>query len=410
MDILNDLKERKIFKEITNIEKFKKIKKGDGVYIGFDPTAESLHLGNYIQIAVLLRFKKAGFKTIAIIGGATGMIGDPSGKFKERSLLEEKTLIKNKNKIKKQLEKFGLQVIDNSTFYKNIGILDFLRNVGKHININYMINKGVISSRLESGISFTEFAYQLIQANDFYNLYKNHKVKIQVGGSDQWGNITIGIELIGKKIDGKNHAVGIITNLLTTKSGIKFGKSEENAIWLDRSMTSPYVLYQYLLNTSDNDLETLFNWITFLNQKEIKEILDQHNQEKFKKYGQKMLGKIVLKHVHSNKDFNEAIKITNALFGQDKIKNLTLDQVLSLKNSIPTTYKIEKDIQNLLVNNKIVNSRREAREAILKYSIEINGQKIVDPNLKYNNLLFNEKAIIIKKGKRNFYLVIKKQA
>ena len=227
--LLVELKNRGIINNITSEEKLLQLRKGDGIYIGFDPTATSLHLGNYAQVVLLKRFEKAGFKTFALLGGATGMIGDPSFKEKERSLLDQTTLEKNKAAIKFQLESFGFQVIDNYDFYAQMNVIDFLRNVGKQININYMINKESINTRLETGLSFTEFTYTLLQGYDFLMLYEKHKVKIQAGGSDQWGNITTGLELI-RKNHGETNALGITVNLLTNTSGQKFGKTVDGAI------------------------------------------------------------------------------------------------------------------------------------------------------------------------------------
>ncbi|MDI4567573.1 MAG: tyrosine--tRNA ligase, partial [Mycoplasma sp.] len=260
--IFNLLKTKNILKDITNESKIKFLNPNDGVYIGFDPSAPSLHLGNYIQINILKLFQKYGFKVFAVLGGATGMIGDPSGKNSERKLLTSKQVIKNKKKIKAQLESFGIEVIDNIIFYKKMSFLSFLREVGKHIGINYMISKESVKSRLLSGLSFTEFSYQLIQGWDFKCLYSKFNIKIQVGGSDQWGNITTGIELI-KKFFGENHsAIGLTTNLLLTEDGKKFGKTENNPIWLDPKLTLPYYLYQYLYNIRDDFVLYYYDWLT----------------------------------------------------------------------------------------------------------------------------------------------------
>ena len=289
MNILQELKDRGILDNITSQEKFKKLSKNSGVYIGFDPTALSLHLGNYIQITILKRFQKAGFKTFAVVGGATGMIGDPSGKSQERNLLDQETLKQNKNKIKKQLNSFELNVIDNLDFYKNTNVIEFLRDTGKLLNISYMLNKEIVKTRIDSGISFTEFAYQLIQGWDFYQLYKKHQVKVQIGGSDQWGNITAGTEIIRKKIGDKNNAVGITTKLLTTSSGKKFGKSEGNALFLDKNITSPFEIHQYILNTPDKDVSKLLKWLTFLSINEISHIMQKHAKNPKERLAQKKI-------------------------------------------------------------------------------------------------------------------------
>ena len=407
MEILKELRKRKILKAVTNDNKLKQLQKGAGVYIGFDPTAESLHLGNYIQIALLLRMKNAGYNAIAIIGTATASIGDPAGRKKERQILSKSEIAHNSSKIKKQLEKFGLKVIDNKQFYNDLELIPFLRKIGKIINLNYMINKEVVSSRLETGISFTEFTYQLLQGYDFYKLYKNYNIKVQMGGSDQWGNITTGIELIRKIEGNKNFALGIITNLMTTSQGEKFGKTQGNAIWIDKSLTSPYSLYQYLLNTSDRDLETLFNWLTFLSSSKIKTILEIHKNDPSQKHGQKELAKSIVQDIHSDKDYKEALKVTKILFTSDLAKDLSQDQIQLLKKSIPIANQEGDDLQDFFTKNKIFESRREVREAINNQTLLINGQKIQIASFNYNPKTFLSKPKIIKKGKKHFFLAIK---
>ena len=405
MDILNDLKTRGILNNITSEQKFLSLPKNSGVYIGFDPSAASLHLGNYVQIAILKKFQNYGFKPLAILGGATGMIGDPSGKSKERNLLSDATLAKNKQLITQQLQKYGFKVIDNYSFYQDVNLLTFLRNVGKLLNINYMLNKEIVKSRLDSGISFTEFSYQLIQGWDFKNLYENYNVKIQVGGSDQWGNITSGIEIIRKTVGEKNQAVGITTNLLTTASGVKFGKSVGNAIWLDPKMTSPFNLYQYLFNTADTDIEKLMFWLTDLPVIKIKNIVMSSKKKARSRVAQKVFAHHLVSAIHSPQAADQALKFSEILFGDKSVLNLSTKEALMLEDSIPTTTSQVKEVQDFLVTNHIVKSKREAREFINQGAIEINGLKIQDINYVVNSDHFEQKLSIVKKGKRSFFLV-----
>ena len=406
-NIIEELKTRKILDNITNQEKFDSLPKGAGVYIGFDPTGSSLHLGNYIQISILKKFEAAGYAPIAVIGGATGMIGDPSGKSKERNLLDDEELNNNKSAITNQLKSFGLNVVDNYDFYKDMNVLDFMRNVGKLLNVNYMISKDVVKSRLETGISFTEFSYQLIQGWDFKKLYENNNVFIQVGGSDQWGNITSGIEIIRKTIGDKNKAIGITTKLLTSSTGKKFGKSEKGAIFLDKKMTSPYEMYQFLLNTTDDDVEQLLLWITSLSIDEVKTIIADHKGQEYKKIAQKALAKEVVIDIHGSEAFEETELITSILFGGMSINGLTLKQVEPLMTTLINTTVSSKNIVDVLVGVGAATSKRQAREFIENNSVEINGNKETNANTDIDFAKFNGKAII-KRGKRNFYIASSK--
>lgn len=404
MSILNQLKDRGIFNNITSEEKFSKLPKGAGIYIGFDPTADSLHLGNYIQITILKRFKEAGFNPIAVLGGATGMIGDPSGRSSERNLLDNSTLLANKAKIKAQLESYGLEVVDNLDFYKDMNVLTFLREVGKLVNINHMLAKDVVKSRLEDGISFTEFSYQLIQGWDFKCLYDQKNVMIQVGGSDQWGNITSGVELIRKTVGDENNALGITVNLLTTSSGAKFGKSAGNAVWIDRNLTSPFSLYQFMLNTTDADVEKFLNWITFLSQDKIAEIVKKHNENPQAREGQKALAFEVVKDVHSKQDAEDALKLTEVLFGSGDIKQLSSEQVLQFAGNVPTFENITGPLKDVLIKIGAATSNREVREFLASGTIEVNGEKVTDENFEVQPG-FNSKATFIKRGKKKFFLI-----
>lgn len=406
-ELISNLKKRTIINNITNEEKINNLKSGDGIYIGFDPTAESLHLGNYIPITILKRFQKVGLKSYAVLGGATGMIGDPSFKENERKLLDKKTLEKNKKAIRQQLEAFNIEVIDNYDFYKNFNILDFLRDIGKHININYMINKESIATRLETGLSFTEFTYTILQGYDFAFLYKNHNIKVQAGGSDQWGNITTGLELI-RKFNGENDAFGITMNLLQDANGNKFGKSVDGAIWLDSRKTSPYAMYQYLLNQNDQNVEKLLNWYTFLSNEEIEKVLFYHRKEPKKKLAQKMLALEVTQDIHGKSRAKMAKEITEILFESKKMINeITMDQLEMMKNDIPVydNQNQKRKIIDYLVDFKICSSKREARELLSSNSISIDGQIINDENIEPFPKYFEYKYMILKKGKKFFYII-----
>lgn len=406
-NLIDNLKKRTIINNITNEEKINNLKKGDGIYIGFDPTAESLHLGNYIPITILKRFQKAGLKAYAILGGATGMIGDPSFKENERKLLDKEELKKNKKAIKLQLQAFGIEVIDNYDFYKNFNILDFLRDVGKYININYMINKESIATRLETGLSFTEFTYTILQGYDFAHLYKNHNIKVQAGGSDQWGNITTGLELI-RKFYGENNALGITMNLLQDSNGKKFGKSVAGAIWLDSTKTSSYAMYQYLLNQNDQDVEKLLNWYTFLSDEEIESVMSYHSKDPKKKLAHKILALEVTQDIHGKSKGKLAKEITEILFESKKpINEMTMEQLEMMMNDLPVfdNKGQKRKIIEYLVDFQICSSRREAREMLASNSISVDGEIIKDENIEPFPRNFEYKYMIFKKGKKFFYIV-----
>lgn len=406
MNILNELKERGILKNISSEEKFNSLEKGTKVYIGFDPTAQSLHLGNYIQIKTLQKFKQAGFTPIMVVGGATGMIGDPSGRNSERNLLDTQTLESNKNKIRQQLSKFDIDVVDNYDFYKDMNILYFLREVGKLISINYMLSKDVVSSRLENGISFTEFSYQLIQGWDFYQLYKLHNTKVQIGGSDQWGNITTGLEIISKKCENPD-AVGITLNLLTDENGNKFGKSTGGgSLWLDKEMNSPYNLYQFLFNQPDSQIEKLLLWLTSLEINEIKSIIKKHFESPSLQDAQRILAFEVVKDIHgiveAQKSFNLSQFIYNPKFD---ITSLNLSE---FENMIDHFRILEIPQNSVLIDelmkNNVFSSKRELREFIQNKSLKLNFHS-VDENTKVISDLFDGKYAIINKGKKQIFIL-----
>ncbi|MCV3743756.1 tyrosine--tRNA ligase [Ureaplasma sp. ES3154-GEN] len=411
-NIITDLQARGLINNITNEEKIiKAISINKGVYVGFDPSFDSLHLGNYIMIMLLRRFHQAGFPTVAVIGGATGMIGDPSGKNKERNLLDKETLIKNIAAITSQLETYAKsKVINNFDFYAQMNFLDFLRDVGKIININYLLEKDIIASRLSTGLSYTEFSYNLLQGYDFWQLYQNHNVAIQAGGSDQWGNITTGIEMIRKIFGDDNLACGLTINLLVNKDGKKFGKSEKGAIFLSEKYTSVYEMYQFLFNQADEDVAKLLKSLTLLSINEIDAIMQQHDTQKHLRFAQKKLAETVVRDIHGSEKLEQAIKITNALFNS-KITTLTLAELEMGVKNLDTTYisKSNLSLVDVLISANIASSKRVARELINNQSITINDVKIIDENhiFDISSYLYN-KYLLIRKGKKHYFLVIYK--
>ena len=395
--LIEEFKRRNILNNISNVDKFNNLDKNVKVYTGFDPSAISLHLGNYVQIVSLLRFKKFGINPIAVIGGITGMIGDPSFRVFERKYLDLKTVEQNKAHIKMQLEKYGIKVIDNLDFYKNWTIIDFLRNVGTIINVNYLLSKESIATRLEQGLSFTEFSYSLLQGWDFKTLYEKENVKIQMGGSDQWGNITTGLEMI-RKTHGENHdAIAFVTNLLLDeKTGAKFGKSTGGgSLWLDPEMTSPYSIYQFL------------NWLTFLDVNKIQDVIEKHNQDKTKRLAQKTLAYEVTKDIHSEKIATQCLKISDILFSKNSdILSLTNDDIKLLLGFLPS-YVVKKDqtFIDFIKENKILNSNREIREFLSNGSFLLNNKVVNDENQVIEFQNFNKQYAILRKGKKEFIIL-----
>jgi tyrosyl-tRNA synthetase len=389
-------------------------------YIGFDPTADSLHVGNLAQIMTLLRFQKAGHKPIALVGGATGMVGDPSGKSAERNLLDEATLSRNLAGQKQQLEKFldfncgvnSAEIVNNYDWFKDFSFLEFIRDVGKHITVNYMMAKDSVKNRLENGMSFTEFSYQLVQGFDFYYLWKNKNVKLQMGGSDQWGNITTGTELIRRK--GGGEAYALTTQLIKKSDGTKFGKSESGNIWLDRTKTSPYKFYQFWLNSSDEDVKNYIRYFTLFERSEVEALEAEHNAAPHERYLQKALAKDVTIRVHGEADYNDAVKASEILF-KGSIEDLaSLDEVtfLDVFDGVPM-FEISKAELNsgigvldfLAEKTKVFPSKGEARKMIQAGGVSVNKQKWEDEkgNVTLNNTL-NNKYILVQKGKKNYFL------
>lgn len=391
-------------------------------YIGFDPTADSLGVGNLVQIMTLLHFQKAGHKPIALVGGATGMVGDPSGKSAERNLLNEDTLQHNLSCQKKQLEKFldfncgenSAEIVNNYDWFKNFSFLEFIRDIGKHISINYMMGKDSVKNRMETGMSFTEFSYQLVQGYDFYYLWKNHGIKIQMGGSDQWGNIVTGTELIRRKDSGE--AFALTTPLIKKADGTKFGKTEGGNVWLDPKRTSPYKFYQFWLNTSDEDCSTFIRIFSLKGRKEIETLEAEHLKAPHLRLLQKELAKEITIRVHSENDYNAAVEASEILFGKgtaESLMNLSENDLLSVFEGVPQV-KISKEEMNSGINvieffsdkTQIFPSRGEARKMLQGGGVLINKTKIEDPELNVNEgHLMKGKYLLAQKGKKNYYLV-----
>lgn len=393
-------------------------------YIGFDPTSDSLHIGSLVPILLLVHFQRAGHKPVALVGGATGMVGDPSGKSEERNLLSEQTLQFNLQGVKNQLEKFldfdpsrpnAAEMVNNYDWFQNMGFLNFIRDVGKHITVNYMMAKDSVKKRIESdnGISFTEFTYQLIQGYDFYWLYKNKNCKIQMGGSDQWGNIVTGTELI-RRMDGGD-AFAFTCPLIKKSDGGKFGKTEKGNVWLDPAKTSPYQFYQFWLNASDEDAETWIKIFTLLPKEEIDSIINEHKNAPHLRILQKNLAKEVTTFVHSQQDFEFAVKASEILFGNattDVLKSLNETQLLQVLEGVPTcdyamsAIETGTDIVTFLADTGIFPSKGEARKMVQGGGISINKTKVNSADVKTDkSMLLNDKYILVQKGKKNYFLI-----
>lgn len=392
-------------------------------YIGFDPTADSLHIGNLVQIMTLVHFQNAGHKPVVLVGGATGMVGDPSGKSSERNLLSEEILNHNQACVKKQLEKFlnfqsgsnKAELVNNYDWFKDFKFLDFIRDVGKHITVNYMMAKDSVQKRLETGLSFTEFSYQLVQGYDYYWLYQNKNCKIQMGGSDQWGNIVTGTELIRRKMNGD--AFALTTPLIKKADGTKFGKTEQGNMWLDPKKTSPYKFYQYWLNASDEDAINFIKIFTTKQKEEIDALIIEHSQAMHLRKLQTELAKEICVRVHSQAEYDAAVKASSILFGNsvtEDLENLDEETLLSVLEGVPQSivskvaYQATNSITDLLseaTGGSIFASKGEARKMIQGGGVSINKAKVSDPQAKPDFKLLNGKFLLAQKGKKNYYLI-----
>ena len=394
-------------------------------YIGFDPTADSLHIGSLVQILILKHFQNAGHKPIALVGGATGMVGDPSGKSAERNLLDEASLQKNIKGVKAQLSRFldfnasenPAELVNNFDWMKDISLIDFVRDTGKHITVNYMMAKDSVKKRLSSeskvGMSFTEFTYQLFQGYDFYHLYKEMDCKLQMGGSDQWGNITTGTELIRRKAQGKAYAITV--PLVTKADGTKFGKTEGGNVWLDANRTSPYKFYQYWLNASDEDAEKYIKIFTFLDKEAIEALIIEHRETPHLRLLQKKIGEEVTIMTHGQEAFDNAIKASQILFGKstsEDLKSLDEQTFLDIFEGVPQASVSKEDIENgldmigaLAAKTGFLNSNGEARRALKENAISVNKEKVKEDFVISTSDIIANAYVLLQRGKKNYFLL-----
>ena len=425
MSFFDELKWREMIQDNTpEFEEHVNTKKTVG-YIGFDPTSDSLHIGSLVQLIILKHFQSHGHKPIVLIGGATGMIGDPSGKSKERNLLSQEIIDKNIISLKKQFSKFldfdcgenSAVILNNYEWTKGLNIIEFFRDYGKALTVNYMMSKESVKKRISSenpdGMSFTEFTYQLFQAYDFYFLNTNHNCSIQMGGSDQWGNITSGVELTRKKSGIKVHA--LTCPLITKADGSKFGKTEEGNVWLDRDKTSPYKFYQYWLNTSDEDAIKYLKIFSFMNEASVTKMIEEHSLSPHLRLIQKQLASELTKLVHSEEDLNNVIFASNIIFSKESKDNLSeIDEktLLQIFDGLPVTkislidYQKSENIENVLMNSSLFNSFSDLRRALKENSVSVNRKKI-DAEAKISEIeIIKNKYIIVQRGKKKYSLLI----
>jgi tyrosyl-tRNA synthetase len=427
MNFVEELRWRGMIHDIMpGTEELLKKEKTSG-YIGFDPTADSLHIGHMVQVMLLVHFQRSGHTPIALVGGATGMIGDPSGKSEERNLLDEVSLRKNQEAIKKQLSRFldfesgnknRALMVNNYDWMKNYSFLGFIRDIGKHITVNYMMSKDSVKKRIGSeskeGMSFTEFSYQLVQGTDFLHLFNNFNCRLQMGGSDQWGNIVTGTELIRRKAGGE--AFALTCPLITKSDGTKFGKTESGNVWLDPEKTTPYQFYQFWLNVSDDDAAKYIKIFTVLGQKEIDNIISEHNIAPHERILQKRLAEEVTVMVHSRSDYEGAVEASQILFGKGttgSLKKMNESTFLSVFEGVPVfdvkidIFKSGATITDLCTEHtQIFASKGELRRLILGGGLSINKEKIDNPETVVNNdFLLNKKYLLVQKGKKNYFLI-----
>lgn len=405
MTLYEDLKWRGLIQEISSPELIDKLNNESlTFYIGTDPTADSMHIGHYSSFLISTRLAKHGHKPILLVGGATGLIGDPKPD-SERPMITYEEVANNIKGLEKQAKEiFGFEVVNNYDWIKDINAIDFLRDYGKYFNVGYMLAKDKVKSRLETGITYAEFSYMILQALDFLYLNENKDVTLQVAGSDQWGNITAGIELIRKKT-GKE-CFGMIMPLVTDSQGRKFGKTEGNALWLDPNKTSSYALYQYLINLEDSMIIQYLKMLTFLSKEEIEALEKEHNEHPELRNAHKALAKEIIAHLHGEGAYEKALQMSQALF-TEKIKELSADDIISSLSDIPTfDQKEDINILDLLVNHGICSSKREAREMVSGNAISINNEKETDLEKTITKDDFiEEKVMLLKKGKKNYYII-----
>jgi len=429
MNFVEELRWRGMLHDIMPETEEMLLKESTAGYIGFDPTGESLHIGSLVQIIILMHFQRAGHTPVALVGGATGMIGDPSGKSAERNLLNEETLAKNIAGIKSQLERFidfnsdianKAELVNNYDWMKDYSFIDFARDIGKHITVNYMMSKESVKKRLGAeskvGMSFTEFTYQLFQGYDFLHLYRENNCKIQMGGSDQWGNITTGTELVRRVAGGKAYAM--TCPLITKADGTKFGKTEGGNIWLDRHRTSPYKFYQYWLNASDEDAEKYVKIFTFLDKETIEALIIEHKETPHLRLLQKRVAEEVTTMVHSKEDLDNAIKASNILFGKstsEDLKGLDEQTFLDVFDGVAQAEVTREDIDNgldmigaLAAKTGFLKSNGDARRALKENAISVNKEKVKEDFSITAADLINDKFVLLQRGKKNYYVVVVK--
>ena len=420
MDLIEELKWRGMLHDIMPGLEEQLAKESTSGYVGFDPTADSLHIGNLVPVMLLLHWQRAGHKPIVLVGGATGMVGDPSGKTKERKLLDLDVMNHNLKCQKNQLKKFlnfegenAARVVNNLNWFKNLNFLDFIRDVGKYITVNYMMSKDSVKNRLESGMSFTEFSYQLVQGYDFYHLWKNENCKVQMGGSDQWGNIVTGTELIRKK--GSGQAFALTAPLITKADGSKFGKSEGGNIWIDKKRTSAYKFYQYWINVADEDAGKFIRIFTLKNKQEIESLEASHAENPRARILQIALAEDITLRVHSKKDLKTAIAASGILFGKSTksdLENLPESEFLSVFEGVDkNTISLELldsgigVIDLLSEHTGFLSSKGEARRALKENSIRLNKSLVEDSKSVSRSDLLNGKYLLLQRGKKNYFLV-----
>lgn len=417
MDLLKDLEWRGIVYQQTDEEGIKDTlsKEKISLYCGIDPTADSMHIGHLLPFLTLRRFQNAGHRPIVLVGGATGLIGDPSGKSEERKLQTLEQVQLNVEGLRKQLEQIFKVEGENSSLLVNnydwagsMDIVTFLRDFGKHVGVNYMLAKDTIASRLETGISFTEFTYTILQAMDFFHLYENHNCKLQIGGSDQWGNITTGLELIRKMSSEGSKAYGLTIPLVTKADGTKFGKSESGTVWLDPEKTSPYEFYQFWINTADADVIKYLKYFTFLGKEEIEQLEKSVQDEPHLRQAQKTLAEEMTRFIHGEESLQQAIKISAALFSGD-VKNLTADEIKQGFKDVPS-FTVEGEdelgLVDLLVAAKISPSKRQAREDVSNGAVSLNGDRVTDTAYVLGEAdKIEGQFTIVRRGKKKYFMI-----
>ncbi len=426
-NFVEELRWRGMIHDITNGTEDQLLKEMTSGYVGIDPTADSLHIGHLVSVMMLMHMQISGHRPIALIGGATGMIGDPSGKSQERNLIDEETLRNNEQAIKKQLSKFlnfesgenKALLVNNYDWMKSFSFLDFIRDIGKHLTVNYMMAKDSVKKRIssdsKSGMSFTEFSYQLVQGYDFLHLYQNENCKIQMGGSDQWGNIVTGAELIRRKLGFEQNAYAVTCPLITKADGSKFGKTETGNIWLDTEKTSPYEFYQFWLNVSDEDAEKYIKIFTLFSKEEIDQLVDSHKKEPHQRLLQKELAKDITCRVHSEEAYDAAIEASQILFGKgttEMLRNMDERMLLSVFKGVPQTEVSRKEFDDgiglldfLSAKAGAFKSNGEARRMIKDNAVLINKAKIDESFELTSECLLNDKYVLVQKGKKHYFLV-----